>query len=175
MEQYLELEDAADAEDRMDTLPPSRWADVSLPPPRTQRHGSRSVRARLRSRVALGSGDLATAASSAEEALTEAMSYPKPEAEWLARLQVARVRLAQGDAPGAQLALAPLVALAQQGWLRLDLESALVRADAIPPGPARSEALRAVARRASTLGFRRIARLAQLRRGFEPPGSDGHG
>jgi len=171
VDQYKDIVDASVAEDGMDRLPPRRWSEVPQLRVRTERHGSRSVAARLRSRVALGSGDLVTATAAADEALAEALLYPKPEAECLARLQLARVRLARGDAQGAEETLHPVDEVARRGSRRLELEAALVRADGAPVGAPRTGALRALASRASTLEFRRIARLALAKVRMDPPGS----
>src|SRR5262249_2405221 len=108
--------------------------------------------------------------ATANEALAEALLYPKPEAECLARLQLARVRLARGDSQGAEETLHPVDEVARRGSRRLELEAALVRADGSPAGERRTGALRTLASKASMLGFRRIAHLALAKVRMDPPG-----
>ncbi|HZW91187.1 MAG TPA: hypothetical protein VFF12_19065, partial [Myxococcaceae bacterium] len=157
-----DLEHVQLAEMRLDSAPRSSWSGVPLPKLRTDGFGARSAFLRLESRLALARGDLRVASEKESESLASALRYRDAEVEWAARLQLARVRLAERDRTGADQALAPLVALARAGGYRLlALEVDLVRIAGRTSPAARRRAAQKLEQEAAQLGFRRLARLAR--------------
>jgi hypothetical protein len=117
---------------------------------------------RLESKLALARGDVPLALAKANESLVQALRFPDSDVEWDARMQVARVRFAQGEPIAAEQELRPLAALAAAGGYRyLTLEVELVRLQRPQTPAARRKAAQKLERDASSLGFRRIARLAR--------------
>jgi hypothetical protein len=156
-----DLEDIALAEARFEAGS-NVAGEVMVPKLRTDGAGPRSASLRLESRLALAHGDVPLALTKANESLAQALRFPDGEVEWDARMQLARVRFAQGEPLAAEQELRPIATLAAVGGYRqVALEVELVRLAGLHAPAALKKAAQRLEREASGLGFRRIARLAR--------------
>jgi tetratricopeptide (TPR) repeat protein len=162
MLQSRDMEEIALAEARLEADPKAPAGDFQFPRLRSDGPGARSASLRLESKLALARGDVTLALAKANESLGQALRFADGEVEWDARMQLARVRFAQGEPLAAEQELRPLATLATAGGYRqLTLEVELARLGGVHGPAARRRASQKLERVASGLGFRRIARLAR--------------
>ncbi len=167
----VDLEDVALAEARLEAGPKVRADELPLPKLRTDGAGARSASLRLESKLALARGNIPLALAKANESLALALRFPDAEVEWDARMQLARVRFAEGEPLAAEQELRPLTALANAGgYKQLGLEVELIRLGGLQAPAIRRKAADKLEREASGLGFRRIARLARQGSSILQPG-----